>query len=414
MAAAGLVASGEARVALGADQASGEKMGLRTWLPLLGITLSAFIFNTSEFMPIALLTDMASDLGVTESVAGIVITVYAWSVMLLSLPLMMFASRFPLRRVLLGVIVIFLAGQVSTVLSGSYAMLMASRIIVAVAHSLFWSIASPIAVRLVPERFSSLALGMVVTGSSVATIVGMPLGRIIGLALGWRMAFACVAIVTAVVLAYLAVVFPKLPAGEPFTASKLPVMLRNRTLVGIYVFVALIVTGYYSAYSYIEPFLLQVAHLPASSVTAMLTVFGIAGIGGSFFYARLFDGHRRAFLRTAVAGVVVALFALGVASASPVLVIVDFLVWGVASTCWNVAFQGEVIRVTSQDESAVATSIFSGIFNLGIGGGSALGGVVVEHLGVGAIGYVGGALALVAFAFLMAWLLGRMAPAKRG
>ena len=165
MAAAGLVASGEARVALGADQASGEKMGLRTWLPLLGITLSAFIFNTSEFMPIALLTDMASDLGVTESVAGIVITVYAWSVMLLSLPLMMFASRFPLRRVLLGVIVIFLAGQVSTVLSGSYAMLMASRIIVAVAHSLFWSIASPIAVRLVPERFSSLALGMIVTGS---------------------------------------------------------------------------------------------------------------------------------------------------------------------------------------------------------------------------------------------------------
>ena len=390
----------------------GEKMGLRSWLPLLGITLSAFIFNTSEFMPIALLTDMASDLGVTESVAGIVITVYAWSVMLLSLPLMMFASRFPLRRVLLGVIVIFLLGQVSTVLSGSYTMLMASRIIVAVAHSVFWSIASPIAVRLVPERFTSLALGMVVTGSSVATIVGMPLGRVIGLAMGWRSAFLCVAAITAVVLAYLFVVFPKLPAGEPFTVSKLPVMLRNRTLVGIYAFVAVFVTGYYTTYSYIEPFLLQVALLPAGTVTAMLIVFGVAGIVGSFFYARLFDGHRRAFLRTAVGGLVVALFALGLASVNPVLIIADFVVWGVAATCWNVAFQGEVIRITSQDEGPVATSIFSGIFNLGIGGGSALGGVVVEHLGVDVIGYVGGVLALVAFVFLIAWLLGRMAPVR--
>ncbi len=395
-------------MAQGSAQAAGDKMGLRSWLPLLGITLSAFIFNTSEFMPVALLTDMAHDLGVSESVMGIVITVYAWSVMVLSLPLMMFASRFALKRVLLCVICVFLAGQVVTVLSGSYAMLVAGRVVVAMGHAVFWSIASPIAVRLVPERFTSLALGMVVTGSSVATIVGMPLGRVVGLALGWRSAFLLVALITAAVLAYLAVVFPKMPAGEPFTVDKLPRMLSNKALVGIYVFIAVAVSGYYTAYSYIEPFLLQVAGLDEGSVTAMLTVFGVAGIAGSFVYARLFDGHRRTFFRTAVGALVVALFALGVAAGSPALIIADFLLWGVASTGYNVAFQGEVIRITSQDESAVATSIYSGIFNLGIGAGSALGGAVVGGLGVGAIGYVGGAFVAAALAFLATWLLPRL------
>jgi MFS transporter, DHA1 family, L-arabinose/isopropyl-beta-D-thiogalactopyranoside export protein len=387
-------------------------MGLGAWLPLLGITLSAFIFNTSEFMPIALLTDMAADLGVTESVAGIVITVYAWSVMVLSLPLMMFASRFPLKRVLLCVICVFLAGQAVTVLSGSYAMLVTGRVVVAAAHAVFWSIASPIAVRLVPQKFTSLALGMVVTGSSVATIVGMPLGRIVGLALGWRSAFLVVAAITAVVLVYLTCVFPKMPAGEPFTVAKLPVMLSNRALVGIYVFIAVLVTGYYTTYSYIEPFLLQVGGLEAGTVTAMLTVFGVAGIVGSFVYARFFDGHRARFFRAAVGALLVALLALGVAACSPVLVIADFLLWGVASTSFNVSFQGEVIRITSQDESAVATSIYSGIFNLGIGAGSALGGVVVSGLGVGSVGYAGAALVLVAFVFLNAWLLPQLTSAK--
>lgn len=395
-----------------AQKASDEKMGLRQWLPLLGITLSAFIFNTSEFMPVALLTDMASDLGVNESVMGAVITVYAWSVMLLSLPLMMFASRFALKRVLLCVICVFLAGQIVTVASSSYWMLVAGRIVVAMAHAVFWSIASPIAVRLVPEKFGSLALGMVVTGSSIATIVGMPLGRIVGLALGWRSAFLVVAAITAVVLVYLTVVFPKMPAGEPFTISKLPGLLSNKALVGIYAFIAILVTGYYTAYSYIEPFLLQMAGMPESVVTVMLTVFGVAGIVGSFLFARFFDGHRRMFFRAAVAGLAVALFALGLAACSPALVVVDFLVWGVTSTAFNVAFQGEVIRITSQDEAAVATSIYSGIFNLGIGGGSALGGVVVSSLGVGVIGYAGGALVLVAFAFLCTWLLDKVAPKR--
>lgn len=157
-------------------------MTLREWLPLVGITLSAFIFNTSEFMPIGLLTDIAMDFGISEARAGLLISIYAWVVMAMSLPLMILCSRIPLRPLLLGVIALFAVSQVLSSISTGYYTLLASRIGVAFAHSVFWSIATPIATRIVPTSHQSTAMGMVVTGTSIAMIFGLPMGRFIGLA----------------------------------------------------------------------------------------------------------------------------------------------------------------------------------------------------------------------------------------
>ena len=389
-----------------------NKMSLGNWLSLLGLTFATFIFNTSEFIPIGLLTDIKNDFGLTEATVGMLISVYAWAVMILSLPLMLLVSKMEMKRLMLWLLGLFTFFQFMSFASTSYAMLMCSRIGVACAHAVFWSVISPIAVRIVPDKYRSIALSMVVTGSSVAMILGMPLGRIIGLHVGWRMTFMSIGIFSAFTLVYMAWRLPKVPSRGGFSPKKLPALLKQQGIIGLYIFTLLISSSYYVAYSYIEPFLLQMAGMAESVVTVMLTVFGVAGIVGSFLFARFFDGHRRMFFRTAVASLVVALFALGLAACNPALIVVDFLVWGVASTAFNVAFQGEVIRITSQDEAAVATSIYSGIFNLGIGGGSALGGVVVSSLGVGVIGYAGGALVLVAFAFLCTWLLDKVAPKR--
>lgn len=177
-------------------------MNLREILPLAGIAVAAFIFNTSEFMPVALLTDIATSFSVSEAQAGLIISVYAWMVMLLSLPLMILASRVEFKRLLLVVIAVFLVGQILSAVSATYEMLMASRICVACAHAVFWSIAAPVAIRVVSEDHRHAAMGVVVMGSSVALIAGLPLGRVIGLVLGWRMTFACVAAVSALVLIY--------------------------------------------------------------------------------------------------------------------------------------------------------------------------------------------------------------------
>lgn len=164
-------------------------MSLANWLSLLGLTFATFIFNTSEFVPIGLLTDIKTDFHLTEATVGMLISVYAWAVMILSLPLMLLVSKMEMKRLMLWLVGLFAVFQFMSFLSSSYAMLMLSRIGVACTHAVFWSVISPIAVRIVPDKYRSVALSMVVTGSSVAMILGMPLGRIIGLHVGWRITF---------------------------------------------------------------------------------------------------------------------------------------------------------------------------------------------------------------------------------
>ena len=181
-------------------QSTDTGMKLDQILSLLSLTFAAFIFNTSEFIPIGLLTDIRNDFGLTEQSVGMLISIYAWAVMLLSLPLMLMVSKLEMKRLMLGLLTFFTIFQVTSFLSTSFTMLVLSRVGVACTHAIFWSIVSPMAVRIVPDRFRSVALSMVVTGSSVAMILGMPLGRIIGLHVGWRMTFLSIGAFSALTL----------------------------------------------------------------------------------------------------------------------------------------------------------------------------------------------------------------------
>lgn len=374
-------------------------MSVREWMGLLGLTFSAFIFNTSEFVPIGLLTDIGASFGMGDAQTGVMISAYAWAVALLSLPLMLLTSRLELKRLLLGVVAVFFAGQALAVVAASFAVLVVARLVVACAHAIFWSIAAPIAVRVVPERFKPLALSMVATGTSVAMILGLPLGRAIGLLAGWRSAFLCVAVAAAVVFFYLSALLPKLAVDKPFTLAQLPALLHNRVLMGIYLMILFISTGYYVGYSYIEPFMLKVAGLGEGEITGLLTVFGVAGIAGSLVFARAYDGHRMAFVRLTVLGMLASLALMLPAAASPVTVLGLCVVWGFFATAFNVALQAEELACISTEASAVAMSIYSGTFNLGIGTGTVLGGLVADGPGLAALGPVGAALIAVAFVY---------------
>lgn len=385
-----------------------QRMNLREILPLAGITVAAFIFNTSEFMPVALLTDIANSFAVSEAMAGMLISVYAWMVMILSLPLMMLASRMKFTPLMLLVVAVFALGQFLSSIATSYVMLMLARIVVACAHAVFWSIASPMAIRVVSEDHRHLAMGIVVMGSSVALIAGLPIGRVIGLALGWRMTFACVAAVSLFIWIYLRATLPALPATKPFTAHELPVLLHTKPLFSVYVFTALIVIAYYTCYSYIEPFLLQTAGMDATTVTLVISVFGIAGMIGSALFSKYYARLRLRFLVTVVVGVVAGLFLLKF-SVQPIgAVVLNCALLGLAMTALNVSLQSEVIRNSRLDDQAVATSIYSGIFNLGIGSGSALGGAVCTYITVGDVGIAGGLFGVVALAYALIVLVPRL------
>lgn len=369
------------------------RMSTRELLPLVALTLSAFLLNTSEFVPIGLLTDIAGAFSLSESGVGAMISIYAWAVALLSLPLMLAASRVPPRALIVSVLAVFCGGQVASALAPTFELLVASRLIVAAAHAVFWSVASPFAVRVAAPERSALAMSMIVTGTSVAMIFGLPLGRALGLALGWRMTFVCVGAAAAAALAGLIAFFPRLEAGEPFTLDRLPELARNRALMGLYLATILFATGYYTGYSYIEPFLQQVAAMPDALITAALTVFGVAGLVGSGLFARFFDAHRRPFLTATMLGMAAALLLLLPLAGVPAGPFAVCVIWGVSATAYNVAAQAEVICTTSQAATPVAMSVFSGLFNVGIGTGSIVGGLVCDAAGPAGVGLVGGAVA---------------------
>lgn len=375
-------------------------------LPLIGLTCATFIFNTSEFIPIGLLTDIAADFAITEAEAGMVISVYAWMVMLLSLPLMIAVSKAGLRKLMLAVIFTFVFFQGMTSISTSFGMLMAARIGVACAHSIFWSIVSPLAVKIVPDDKKALALSIIVTGSSLAMILGMPIGRIVGLALGWRYTFLCIGIFSLLTFVFLFFTLPKTDGFGGFSYKELPVLFKNKLLTGLYISALVVPTAHFVGYSYIEPFMKQIAGIGDDSITLILMFFGIAGIIGSVAFSKYFERLNGRFISATIGGIAACLLLLQASSLAIVSIIALCVFWGISNTAFNVAMQAEIIKYSPQNGTSVSMAIFSGIYNLGIGSGTYLGGAVCTHASIAYIGYAGGIIALAA----MIYWISRISP----
>lgn len=370
-----------------------------SWLPIITLACGTFVFNTSEFIPIGLLSAIASDFGLSEAGAGLLITIYAWVVALASLPLMLFFSQTELKRLMLGVFALFTLSHIASAFAVSFYTLMASRIGVAFSHALFWSIVSPMAVRAAPRGKQSVALSIVVTGSSLALIAGLPLGRVIGLYLDWRSTFACIGALCALIALLFWRVFPKMPSTQSVRFKSLPTLLSNKSLRKIYLLTALFITGQFTAYSYIEPFLAQNG-VSESAITTILVLFGCSGIVASVVFSRYYDTHHLTFVNLSLFGVALSLLMLYFSAFYLPFVVAVIIFWGFAIACFNVVFQSQTINL-APNASAVAMSMYSGIYNVGIGGGALVGGIVSEDLGVSFVGFVGGAITLVACVYFV-------------
>ena len=386
----------------GKSGAAGLSKG--SWLPVIGLMFSAFIFNTSEFIPIGLLSGIAADFGISESAAGMLITVYAWVVAIASLPLMLVFAKTENKRLMLSIVGLFVLSHIASGFAANYNMLMISRMGVACSHAIFWSIVTPVAVKVAPEGKGAAALSMVVSGSSFAMIVGLPLGRTIGLLVGWRAAFLIIAAIAAIIFCILAAVLKKTPSDSSFSLRKLPVLIKSPALLGIFLLTLVTITGHFTAYSYIEPFLGQVAGFGDTAITMILAMFGVVGIAGSIIFSGHYDRTPKPFRLLAVAGLCVLLLALHPASFNPVSTVLICILWGFAINSYNLTFQTEIIR-NAPDGTSVAMSIYSGIYNIGIGTGALIGGSVCSGIGIPYIGYIGGAIALVAAIYFIRKLM---------
>lgn len=275
------------------------------WLRVVTLAVAAFIFNTTEFVPVGLLSDIAQSFHMQTAQVGIMLTIYAWVVALMSLPFMLMTSQVERRKLLICLFVVFIASHVLSFLSWSFTVLVISRIGVAFAHAIFWSITA-----------------------SLAMVLGLPLGRIVGQYFGWRMTFFAIGIGALITLLCLIKLLPLLPSEHSGSLKSLPLLFRRPALMSIYLLTVVVVTAHYTAYSYIEPFVQNIAGFSANFATALLLLLGGAGIIGSVIFGKLGNQYASALVSTAIALLLVCLALLLPAANSEIHLGVLSIFWG--------------------------------------------------------------------------------------
>lgn len=304
----------------------------RAWLGVAAITASLFVFVTTELMPVGLLTPVSAGLSVSVGLAGMMVTLYGISAGV-GVPFLVAWSRTVNRRALLATLLAIMAvGNLVTAVSPNFAIILAARLVTGFAHGVFWAIGVAMAMRLVPGEKASKAAAVVLSGMSIATVVGMPLGTFIESLTDWRTTFLIWSGLSVVVLLAVVLTLPSLPSQSAIPVREVFALpIRNGRLRVVMTTVALYVLGHFGAYTFIRPFMEERAGASVAWVTGLLIVFGVGGAIGNFVAGHTVNKNMRATFVVACTGLVAALLLLLVIGGSPAGLAVAVVVWGCPS-----------------------------------------------------------------------------------
>jgi DHA1 family L-arabinose/isopropyl-beta-D-thiogalactopyranoside export protein-like MFS transporter len=365
------------------------------WISVISLALAAFIFNTTEFAPVGLLSAIAQSFDMNLAQTGSMLTIYAWMVSLSSLPLMLLTRHIERKALLICLFALFIASHVLSYWAWNFTVLMISRIGIACAHAIFWSITAALTLRVAPAGKATQALGLLSTGTVMALVLGIPFGRVIGELLGWRNTFLIIALLALIVALILWRYLPLMHSQNSGSWRSVPLLLKRPVLLCLFLVTILAVSAQFTAYSYIEPFALHIAAISSRHTTLVLLVFGVAGVFGSYLFGRLHNRMAKSFSSLAIGGLALCLALLLPLASHPWGFSLMPLLWGASIMGIGLSLQYLVLQHAA-DATDVAMSIYSGLYNVGIGAGALLGGVISVQWDLSHVGQVGAVLAIFA------------------
>lgn len=372
----------------------------RRRLAMLALSIGGFGIGTTEFASMGLLPDIATTMGISEPSAGHMISAYALGVVVGAPTIAALAARVPRRMLLLALMVAFTLGNLGTVFAPSFNELVASRFVAGLPHGAYFGVAALVAAHLAEPGKRAKAVAMVMMGLSVANVVGVPVATWIGQALGWRSAFALVAVIGLLTVSALVLWMPRLDAmltTSPIT--ELGALRRGQVWMTLFVGIVGF-GGMFAVYTYIASTLTDVAGLARALVPVALMIYGLGMVAGNYAGGWLADKYKLKGTFIGLAATAVSLAVFVVAAHNPVTALLLVFLIGASGSSVVPGLQTRLMDV-AEDAQTLAASLNHAAFNLANAIGAAVGGAVIAAgLGYTAPAAVGSGLAVAGLGVL--------------
>lgn len=394
------------------DNPTNQPMGVSTageqpvyWSGVFAMTLCVFALIASEFMPVSLLTPMATDLHISEGLAGYGIAISGAFAVLTSLTITRLAGSMDRKRLLLLLTALMCASGLVVGLAPNYTVYMIGRALIGVVIGGFWSMSAALAMRLVPSASVPKALAIFNGGNALATVVAAPLGSYLGSVIGWRGAFFCLIPVALIALLWQWISLPALPAApRKSSAGNVFALFKSRRVAFGMLGAGLFFMGQFVLFTYLRPFLETVTRVDVSVLSMILLVIGVAGfIGTVVIGSVLKKGLYRVVIAIPLLMAMIAVALVGLGS-SVVAAFVLLSLWGLIATAAPVGWWSWLAR-TLPDDAEAGGGLMVAVVQLSIASGSTVGGLLFDGSGYRLTFFA--SAALLVLAALMTWLTSR-------
>ncbi|WP_433461688.1 MFS transporter [Spirillospora sp. CA-128828] len=368
---------------------------------MLSVTTGIFAIVTTEILPIGLLTSIGAGFTVSDGTAGLMMTMPGYLAAVSAPTVTVVTARIDRRVMLCALMFLLAAANFIAAAAPAYWALLVSRVLVGVVIGGFWSIGAGLAGRLVPARSARRATAVIFSAVPLGSVLGVPLGTLIGNLAGWRVSFVILGLLSVAVLIALTVLVPPLPAANVTRLDVLGGMVRSRGTQLALAVTVLVVLAHFATYTYVAPFLERVTHVSSGSITMFLLAYGVAGVAGNFLAGSAVARHPHAVFAAAGSLIAVATLALPLLGRSEPGAVALLIVWGVGYGAVPVCSQTLFARAAPHAPEA-ALVLFTASFQATLSTGALVGGIVLDATSLPTVMTLGGATAMC-MALITSW-----------